>query len=48
MDMVRERSLLVIPEILKLFVKTLFANDKYSGHKRENLTQVIQMQISQK
>ena len=46
--MVRKRTLLVRSEILRLFVDILISNDKYSRHKSENLTQVIQMKISQK
>ena len=35
-------------EILGLFVNTLTANDKYSLLNRDNLTQLIQMKLSQK
>ena len=35
-------------EILRLFVNTLTANDKYSFLNRGNLTQPIQMHLSQK
>ena len=48
MNMVRNRSLLVISDILRLLLNILFANDKYSRHKRKNLTEVIQMEISKK
>ena len=34
--------------MLVLFVNTLTASDKYSSHKRENLAEQIEMQISQK
>ena len=43
-----EKSLLVISKILRLFVNTLTADDKYSVFNRENLTQPIHMQLSQK
>ena len=36
-------SLFVKSEILGLFVNTLTADDKYSLHNSENLTQPIQM-----
>ena len=38
---------LVICEILRLFVNTLTANDKYSLCNRENLPQPILMKLSQ-
>ena len=41
-------SLLVIFKIWRLFVNTLSADDNYSLLNRENLTQPIQMQLSQK
>ena len=40
--------LLVVCKILRLFVNTLSAADKYSLVNRENLTETIQMQLSQK
>ena len=43
-----KESLLVIGKILRLFVTTLTADDKYSFPNRENLIQLIQMQLSQK
>ena len=43
-----KRSLLVIPKILNLFPNTLSANGKYFALNGENLTQPIQMQLSQK
>ena len=43
-----KKSLLVIWKILGLFVNTLTAYNKYSLLKRDNLTQPIQMQLSQK
>ena len=43
-----KKSFLVICKVLKLFVNTLTANDKYSFLNRHNLTQPIQMQLSQK
>ena len=39
---------LVICKILGLFVNALTADDKYSLLNRDNLTQPIQMQLSQK
>ena len=39
-------SLLVRSEILRLFVNTMTADEKYSRHNRENLPQRIQMQLS--
>ena len=41
-------SRLVICEILRLFVNTLIANDKYSLCNRENLPQPILTKLSQK
>ena len=38
----------MISKILGLFVNTLTANDKYSLLKRGNLTEPIQMQLSNK
>ena len=43
-----KKSVLVIWKILRLFVNTLTANDKYSLLNRDNLTKPIQMQLSQK
>ena len=43
-----KRSLLVIWKMLRLFFNTLSATDKYSLFSRDNLTQPIQMQLSQK
>ena len=43
-----EKSFLVICKMLRLFVNTLTADDKYSLHNRKNLTQWIQMPLSQK
>ena len=41
-------SFLVIHKILKLFVNTLTVNDKHYLLNRDNLTQQIQMQLSEK
>ena len=41
-------ALLVIPEILGLLANTLTGDERYSRHKRENLTQLVQIQISKK
>ena len=41
-------SLLVIHKILRLFVHTLTVNDKHYLLNRGNLTQPIQMQLSEK
>ena len=41
-------SLLVIFQILKLFVKTLAVNDKYSLRNGENLPHPVQIQLSKK
>ena len=43
-----KKSLLVICKVLGLFVNTLTADDKYSLLNRDNLTQPIHMQLSQK
>ena len=43
-----KKSLLVICKILRLFVNTLTANDKYSLLNRDSLTQAIQTLLSQK
>ena len=43
-----KNSLLVIYIILSLFVNTLTVNDKYYLLNRDNLTQQIQMQLSEK
>ena len=45
---VGKKSLLLICKILRLFVNTLSAVAKYSLPNRDNLTQAIQMQLSQK
>ena len=41
-------SLLLLCKFLRLFVNTLTADNKYSFLNRDNLTQPIQMQLSQK
>ena len=38
----------MIRKILRLFVKTLTVNDKHDRLNRDNLTQPIQIQLSQK
>ena len=43
-----KKSLLLICKVRKLFVNALTARDKYSLRNRKNLTQPIQMQLSQK
>ena len=43
-----EKSLLVICKVSRLFPNTLSPNGKYSLLNRDNLTQAIQMQLSQK
>ena len=43
-----KKSLLVICKISRLFINTLSADGKYSLFNRENLTQLIQMQLSPK
>ena len=43
-----KKSLLVIHKILRLFVNTLTVNDKHYLLNRDNLTQPIQIQLSQK
>ena len=43
-----KKSLLVIQKILSLFVNTLTVNDKYYLLNRDNLTQPIQMHLSEK
>ena len=43
-----EKSLLVIHKVLRLFVNTLAVNDKHYLLNRDNLTQPIQMQLSEK
>ena len=43
-----EKSLLVISDVLRLFVNTLTADDKYSLISRDNWMQTIQMHFSQK
>ena len=43
-----KKSLLLRCKILRLFVNTFTADDKYSLRNRDYLTQPIQMQLSQK
>ena len=43
-----QKSLLVIDNFLRLFVNTLAADDKHYLLNRDNLSQPIQMQLSQK
>ena len=43
-----KESLLVTCEILRLFVNTLTADDKYSLFSRDNLMQPVQIHLSQK
>ena len=43
-----EKVSLIVWKILRLFVNTLTADGKYSFLNRDNLTQPIQMQLSQK
>ena len=43
-----KKSLLLICKILRLFLHTFPADDKYSLPNRDNLTQSVQMQFSQK
>ena len=43
-----KKSLLLIRKILTLFVNTFTADDKYSLLNRDNLTQPIEIQLSQK
>ena len=43
-----KKSLLVIQKILRLFVNTLTVNDKHYLLSRNNLTQQIQIQLSEK
>ena len=43
-----ERSFLVTWNVLRLFVNTLTANDKYSLISKDNLMQTIQKHLSQK
>ena len=42
------RSLLVIFKMLKLFVNTLTADDKYYLLNKDNLTEPIEMKLSKK
>ena len=44
----RKEHLLAIHNILRLFVNTLTANDNHYLLNRDNLTQTIQIQLSQK
>ena len=46
-ELSRKKSLLVIWKILRLFVTTLSAEEKYSLLNRDNLMQPIHMQLSQ-
>ena len=48
MQLSRKKRPLVICKTLRLVVKTCTADEKYSLLKRVNLTQPIQMQLSQK
>ena len=43
-----KKSLLVIQKILRLFVNTLTVNEKHYLLSRNNLTQQIQIQLSEK
>ena len=43
-----KKSLLVIEKFLRLFVNTLTADDKHYLLNRENLTQPVEIQLSQK
>ena len=43
-----KKSVLVICKISRLFINTLSADGKYSLFNRDNLTQLIQMQLSRK
>ena len=43
-----KKSLLLICKILRLFAHTFPADDKYSLPNRDNLTQSVQIQFSQK
>ena len=46
--MSQKKSVLVRGKALELFVNTLSADDKYSALNRDNLTQPIRTQLSQK
>ena len=46
--LLQKTSLLLISEILRMFVNTLNADDKYSLNYREKLLQPIQMDLFQK
>ena len=46
--MSQKKSVLVTRKALQLFVNTLSADDKYSLLNRDNLTQQIRTQLSQK
>ena len=48
MQLRQENSLLVICKMLRLFINTSTADDKYSLLNGENLTQQIHMQFSEK
>ena len=43
-----KKFLLVICKVLRVFVNTLAADDKYSVLNRDNLLQDVQMQLTQK
>ena len=43
-----KKSLLVIEKFLRLFVNTLTADDKHYMLNRENLTQPVEIQLSEK
>ena len=43
-----KKSILVLYKIIRLFVNTLTANEKYSLVNRDNLTQPIEILLSQK
>ena len=43
-----KKSILVLCKILRLFVNTLTADDKYSLHNRDNLTQPIHILLPKK
>ena len=48
MGVALEKSLLLIHKTLRLFVKTLTVDEKHYLLNRDNLTQPIQIQLSQK
>ena len=47
-ELALEKSLLLIQKILSLFVNTLAVDEKHYLLTRDNLTQTIQIQLSQK